>query len=193
MLFVPGNDLVQELAAAASDPALRETILPGCLYTRALRFEPGGFEEVENFPIELRIMIQNYVPVGIGFREGFPQLLHDPRGSRMASDMEMQDSPPLVLDDEKAVQDLKRQGGHGEEVHRHNGFSMIGQEGPPAFAGIAVAPNALKIAGYGAFGNVEAELPQFAVNFRRSPVHILRRHPPNESPQLFLDPRSPTS
>ena len=99
--FVHSDNVVQELAADASHPALCDAILPRCLHTGALRFETSRLEEFENFGFELRITIQNHVPVGVRFRKSFTQLLHDPGSSWMASDIEMQDSPPLVLDDEK--------------------------------------------------------------------------------------------
>jgi hypothetical protein len=41
-------------------------------------------------------------------RSGFPQLLQDPTGWRLRSDIEVQDPPTAVLDNEEAVQQMER-------------------------------------------------------------------------------------
>jgi hypothetical protein len=43
----------------------------------------------------------------------------------------MQDLPPVVADDEKAVQNTKRERWHGEEIHRRNGLAMVSEERVP--------------------------------------------------------------
>src|SRR5262245_48351226 len=134
MLFVQCDDVVEELATAASDPALRDSILPGCLNTRALRFQTSCLEQRADFAIELCITIQNHVPGRTGFRKGLAQLLHDPIGSRMTGDVEMQDSAAPVFDNEEAVQEFEGQCGHGKEIDGDDCLAMIGEESKPALA-----------------------------------------------------------
>jgi len=44
----------------------------------------------------------------------------------------MQDLPPFVADDEKAVQNTERKRWHGEEIHRRNGLAMVSEERQPS-------------------------------------------------------------
>src|SRR5947209_11186866 len=185
--------MVEELAADAPYPALREAILPRRLHTSAFELETRALEELDNFGIEFRIMIQNHVPVGIGFRKSLPQLLHDPGGRRMAGNMAGQNPAPLVLDHEKTIQNPESQGGHGKEIHGYNGFSMIRQKSPPALLRIAAASPRPQRAGHRAFREGEAELPPFAMNLWCTPIRILSRHAANESPNFFTDLWTPAS
>jgi hypothetical protein len=50
-------------------------------------------------------------------------LLYNPKCTGISRHIEMQDLPPVVADDEKAVQNTKRERWDGEEVHRRNGPS----------------------------------------------------------------------
>jgi hypothetical protein len=43
----------------------------------------------------------------------------------MLCDIEMQDAPTIVTDDEKAIEHTERDRWHGEEVHRGNRFPVI--------------------------------------------------------------------
>src|SRR5271167_965893 len=61
---------------------------------------------------------------------------------------------------------------------------MISQECEPALGWIAPPSNTLKIPSHGSFRDVEAELPQLAVDLRSTPVQILFRHAANQSANL---------
>jgi hypothetical protein len=50
----------------------------------------------------------------------------------------MQYFPPVVVDDEKAVQNTERERWHGEEVHRRNGLAMVSEERQPSLYGIRI-------------------------------------------------------
>ena len=45
--------------------------------------------------------------------------------------IEMQDLTPVVADDEKAVQNTKRERWDGEKVHRGNGHAVVSEERQP--------------------------------------------------------------
>jgi len=47
--------------------------------------------------------------------------------------IEMQDPAPVVADDEKAVQNTKRERWDSEKVHRSNGLAMVSEERQPLF------------------------------------------------------------
>jgi len=46
----------------------------------------------------------------------------------MAGDVEVEDTPAIMTDDEEAVQEAEGDGGHREEVHGRNGFAMIAKK-----------------------------------------------------------------
>ena len=51
-------------------------------------------------------MVEDGVPVWIGFGEGFPQLLHDPFRGRMSGHVAMQNLPPTMLDNQEEYSSL---------------------------------------------------------------------------------------
>ena len=53
--------------------------------------------------------------------------------------LEMQDATPVVADDEKAVQNTKRERWDGEKVHRCNGLAMVSEERQPLLDGICIS------------------------------------------------------
>jgi hypothetical protein len=82
--------------------------------------------------------------------------MHNPIARRVRRDVEVQDSPPTVRDDQKAVDDL----------------TVVVEEGQPlrGLALVRMTLQLLKIARHGGFGNRESELEQFAVDARRTPM-----------------------
>ena len=71
--------------------------------------------------------------------ECLPQLLYNPQAGGMPSHVEIWDTPPIVADDEEAVEHAERYSGDGEEVHRSDGFSMIAQKGEPTFGRLGIS------------------------------------------------------
>jgi hypothetical protein len=65
----------------------------------------------------------------------------------MVCDIEMQDAPTIVADDEEAVEHTERNRWHREEVHRRNRFPMVSKEGEPTFGRVSLpkTPYALKL------------------------------------------------
>ena len=56
MLFVECDDVIENLAAAASHPAFRNPILPGCLHTCAFRLETRCLQEGNHIGIEFGVV-----------------------------------------------------------------------------------------------------------------------------------------
>src|SRR5260370_21767296 len=116
MLFVQGDDMVENLSAAASYPAFRSPVLPRCLNTRAVRLEDGCLQEGDHVGIEFRVVVENGITIRTSLRKRFTQLLHHPLGSRMTSNVEVQNPASTMLDYEEAIQELECQRGHSKEV-----------------------------------------------------------------------------
>src|SRR5262249_24360797 len=64
---------------------------------------------------EVCILIEQQEPLSPAVRPCFPHLLHDPEGTGIPRNVEAQNSPAIVSNDEEAVQDTerKRRQGHG--------------------------------------------------------------------------------
>ncbi len=92
--------------------------------------------------------------------------------------MQVQDLAPVVGDDEKAVQNIKRW--DGEEVHRSNCLAMVSQERQPSLHRICISRGSPDPSRDTPFRDLETQLEQFAVNARRSPDH--RHRPAGEQP-----------
>ncbi|MGA2688219.1 MAG: hypothetical protein ABSE85_09135 [Candidatus Korobacteraceae bacterium] len=104
------------------------------------------------------------------------QLLHGPAAGGMASDVEVQNAPAIMGDDEGAVQSPKGESGDGEEIHGSDSFPMIAQKGQPALRGLRVLGRSFQPAGNGGFRHVEAEHQEFAMDARRTPTWIVSHH-----------------
>jgi len=63
MLFVQRDDMVEDLAAATSDPAFRNSVLPGCLDAGPLRRQTRGLQERDDRGIELRVAVQDDITI----------------------------------------------------------------------------------------------------------------------------------
>lgn len=99
----------------------------------------------------------------------------------------MQDLPPVVADDEKAVQNTKRERWDGEEIHCRNGLAMVSEERQPALHGIWISRSSPDPSRDTPFRELETQLEQFAVNARCSPGRILGNHTENQGADLFAD------
>jgi len=71
--------------------------------------------------------------------ECFSQLLDDPRACRMLCDIEVQDTPTIVTDDEKAIEHPEGDRRSREEVHRGNRFPVITEKGKPALGRLRIS------------------------------------------------------
>ena len=71
MLLVQRDHMIQNLAAATSDPALRRSVLPWRLNTGALRLEAGCLQEADHIGIEFRIVVEDDISIGSGLGECF--------------------------------------------------------------------------------------------------------------------------
>jgi hypothetical protein len=103
MLFVECDDMIENLAAAASHPAFRNPILPGCLHTCAFRLKTRYLQEGHHIGIEFRVVVEDGITMRNRVGKSFPQLLNNPISGRMTSNIEMQNPAAAMLDDEEAI------------------------------------------------------------------------------------------
>src|SRR5712671_6793771 len=101
--------------------------------------------------------------------------------------IEMQDLTPVVADDEKAVQNTKRERWDGEKVHRSNSLAMVAEERQPSLHWVRISRGSADPSRDTPFREIETQLEQFAMNARRSPGWILSNHTEDQGANLFAD------
>ena len=102
----------------------------------------------------------------------------------------MQDLTPVVADDEKAVQNTKRERWDGEKVHRRNGLAMVSEERQPLLDGICISRGSPHPSRDTPFREIETQLEQFTVNARRTPQRIGQAHLSDQLADFQRDLRS---
>ena len=104
--------MMQQFAAAAVDPALGHTILPGTADRRPHRPEAHPANRDGNFGAVLCVVIEEQ-KLGCGFvRKCLTQLLHNPGTSRMARYIEVEDTSPVVFQNKETVEHSEGDGWH---------------------------------------------------------------------------------
>src|SRR5260370_24595521 len=132
MAFVNCDDVIQEITPATPYPTLCNSILPRTFERSAERIHLQGSNRCGALQSILGITIKDDEPRSGSKWKCFSQLLHDPRAGRMLCDIEVQDTPTVVTDDEKAIERAEGDRRNSEEVHRGNRFPVITEKGKPA-------------------------------------------------------------
>jgi hypothetical protein len=123
--FVNCDDVIHEITAATPHPTLCNSILPRTFERGADRIHPQGSNRCRDFQSILGITIKDDEPRSGSKWKCFSQLLDDPKACRMLCDIEMQDTPTIVTDEEKAIEHAEGDRRNSEEVHRGNRFPVI--------------------------------------------------------------------
>jgi hypothetical protein len=75
----------------------------------------------------------------------------------MSRDVEVQNTPPSMIDDEKAVEHTECESWDGEEVHGSDSFSVVTQKGRPAPGWLGISGSPTHPTGDGSLGDIETE------------------------------------
>jgi len=84
--------------------------------------------ECWNFQSILCIVIKDEELGGRLIREGLAQLLGNPGASGMTRNVEVENAPAVMGDDEEAVEKAESDAGYGKEVHGGDGFAMVAKK-----------------------------------------------------------------
>ena len=98
--FVNCDDVIQEITPATPYPTLCHSILPRTFERGADRIHAQGSNRCRDFQSILGITIKDDEPRCGSKWKCFSQLLDDPRACRMLCDMEVQDTPTIVTDEQ---------------------------------------------------------------------------------------------
>ena len=185
MRLVQGDNPVQKFVPTAFDPTLRNPVLPwtpkGGSHGIQLEGPYGG----RDFRAVFCIAVKDQIPGRRPKWKGFPQLLDNPGGRGMGSNVEMQDPPTIMIDDDEAVEHAERKRGNGEEIHRRDGFPMVVKKGKPAPGRIRSPGGSFHPPRDCSLGNIESEHEEFSVNTRRTPSGVLGNHAGDQFPNLY--------
>src|SRR3989442_7768416 len=130
--FVNCDDVIQEITPATPYPTLCHSILPRTFERGADWTHAEGSNRCGDFQSILGITIKDDEPWS-GFKwKCFSQLLDDPQACRMLCDIEVQDAPTVVTDDEKTIKGAERDRRNREEVHFGNRFPGSAEKEKPA-------------------------------------------------------------
>src|SRR5262249_19456056 len=121
----------------------------------------------------------------------FSKLLNGPSTRRMFGDVEVQDAPTVVGDDEEAVEYSKRNCWNREEIHCRDGFPMVAKKGEPTLGRLRISRRSFHPTGDAPFRDIKTEHENFAMDARRSPSRILGDHPEDQLPNFFRCLSSP--
>jgi hypothetical protein len=126
--LVQGNHVIEQVASATFDPTLGNAILPG-----AWAGSSGRCAIDEDCSPSIFCISVKDQEAGNGIERGsLSQLLHDPHARGMLGDVEMQNFPSLMADNEEAVEHAECNRWHRKKVHCGNCFAMVLDECEPA-------------------------------------------------------------
>src|SRR6516225_2643459 len=192
MPLIQDYHVVQQVASATSHPTLSNTVLPRTLKGRASWLAPHLLHSRNHIGAKLGIAVEQQESVRLFVGPCFSQLLYNPKRMGISRHIAMQDLAPVVADDEKAVQNTKRERWDGEKVHRRNGLAMVSEERQPSLCRIWISRGSPDPSRDTPFRDLETQLEQFAMNARCSPGRILGNHSKDQGANLFADTLPPS-
>jgi hypothetical protein len=103
----------------------------------------------------------------------------------MLRDVNVQDAPTIVADDEEAIEHAEGNRWHSEEIHGRNPFPMASKEDQPAVGPVRISRCPFQPTRNGSLGKVKAEHEEFPMDPRRSPGWVVSDHPKDQLPNLL--------
>ena len=103
----------------------------------------------------------------------------------MLRDIEVQDAPTVVTDDEEAVEHTEGGRWDREEIHCSDNFPMISKEGEPTFGWLGIPRRSFHPAGDRSLRDIKAKHKEFAMDARGTPRSVLGDHPEDQLPNLL--------
>ena len=125
MGFVRDDDVIQHVTPATRHPSLRHTVLPRTLDGGSDRSDFERSHHCRNLNSIFAITVEDQESRRRLKRKRFSELLNDPGACWMFRDVEVQNPPTVVADDEETVEQVESNRWNCEEVHRRDGFPMI--------------------------------------------------------------------
>jgi hypothetical protein len=145
MPYVQNDDVIQQISFAISHPAFGDAVLPRASEVGLLGSDAEALHRADDLLIEIRSAIEDPIILRCIVRKCLAQLLRDPQATWMPGDLAVENPPPIVCNDEEAVQDSEGQRRHGKKIHRCNRFSVVVQESRPTLRKLRTPRRAFRI------------------------------------------------
>lgn len=116
MCFPEQYHVIQQLAPYGPDPSLAKPVLPGTLDGSPRRLRTEGLDQPIDGHGELGVVVVEKVLRDLIEWERIAQLLRDPLRTRCPRHVEMDDSPPGVINHDENLQDVEHDCRHREEI-----------------------------------------------------------------------------
>lgn len=185
MAFVESDDVVEQIAATASHPALGNPVLPGTLDRGLHASNLQSANGSRNIQSILLIVVEEQEPGRGLVGKCFAQLLGDPTAGRVRGDVEVQDATPVMANDEKAVEQVESDGGDSKEVHRGNSLAVIVKKRKPTLRRFSISRCTAHPAGDCTLRHIEAEHEEFTMDAGCTPSWVFHDHLKDQGTDLF--------
>src|ERR1039458_6725184 len=157
MPLVQDDQMIEQITATVTDPALGDTVLPWTSEAGSFWLDAEGLQGVDDFFVEVRAAIKDQVAGRRVVGERFAQLLDDPGAGRMFRHIKMKKTPPVMSNDEEAVEHAEGERMQGEEIHRGDGLTMIAQKRGPTLCRLGISRSLSHPTQHGSLRNIEAQ------------------------------------
>src|SRR5215831_5119317 len=180
MPLVDYDHVVQTFSSNTSDHPFRIAILPrtpsGYRYLLDAQSINSYAEIMTINPITISYQVARHGVVGKRFHD----LLCRPTGGRVFRDIEMQNTPTVMREDDENIKHTELYGRDCEEVDRDHLADVISKKRHPGLRRLSRLLG--HQARHGPFGNLESQFLQFPVYAWRSPCRIGGCHSVDEFP-----------
>ena len=169
--LVENNDVMEALAADRADESLDVRRLPG---------RPVGNHHLLNIPVldaflEERtidaVAITNQEAWGLFVRKCLHDLLTRPRGRGIFGDIEVDDMPPMMTENNEGEQYTESSCRNGKEVDRDDVHQVIVEECPPGLRRWLSSSN--PVPAHGCLGHRVSQQRERGLDARDAPARIL--------------------
>src|SRR5260221_10327509 len=109
----------------------------------------------------------------------------------MLCDIEVQDAPTIVIDDEEAIERAEGDRRNSEEVHRSDRFPVIAEKGKPALGRLRISRCPFHPTRDRSLRDIKSEHEKRAMDAWRSPRWVLDDHPEDQFPNFLRCLSSP--
>src|SRR5262249_25166105 len=178
MPFAEYDNMVKTIPSDRTNQPLRISVLPW----RPWRDRPIPYAHCSK-PLDDHIVI-DAIPItnDISWRllpaVGFGQLTRNPMGARACGNAQPQKLAAGMLQDQKSIQQPKRDRRDYKQIHRCDAFGMVAQKGLPSLRRWLPSPR--HVFCHGGLPDIDAKLEQFAVDPWRSPKRVRNAYVANE-------------
>ncbi len=185
--FAENDNVVEELASKRAVDALDETVLPGRLWCRLDRFNAENLYAIVKPRTEDFVSIMNQKSrFGSVTRKRLEHLAQCPGGRWVRRDVEVDDSPAVVTQDQETVQKLEECGRDDDEIAGGSDLHVVSQEGHPSLTESS-APRAYTVLVDGGLGDLVSEEFEFQLNPGCAPERILPGQPFDQLNESGID------